>query len=132
MDTDRTRLSLFYLASYLLIGGVGFLGFRRDMLRLLLATGLYSDLMVRLVGLLLLGLGVFVVQIIRVRAAQLYPTTLIVRAVILSGLLLLYIVYGDRLMLVLFAIVAIGFAMTMTCLVLDRRGAGRFELGDFG
>jgi uncharacterized protein YjeT (DUF2065 family) len=129
---NRIRLSLFYLASYLLGGGIGFLAVPRTMLRLFLSNGQYSDVMVRLVGLLLLGLGIVVVEIIRQRVAQLYPTTLIIRAVILVGLLSLYFGYGDPLMLVLFAIVGIGFAMSLTCLVLDRDEGERFGAGDFG
>ena len=117
----KTRLSLFYLAGYLLIGGVGFLIVPRTMLELFISNGDYSDIMVRFVGLLLIALGILVVQIIRVRASQMYPATLIVRTIILVGLLIFFVVYRDPMMMVLFAIVGIGFALTLTCLMLDRR-----------
>jgi uncharacterized protein YjeT (DUF2065 family) len=117
----KTRLSLFYLAGYLLIGGTGFLVVPQTMLNLFLSNGDYSDVMVRFVGLLLLALGILVVQIIRVRALPIYPATLIVRTVILVGLLIFFVVYRDPMMMVLFGIVGIGFALTLTCLMLDRR-----------
>ncbi len=117
----KTRLSLFYLAGYLLIGGIGFLIVPQRMLELFLSNGEYADVMVRFVGLLLLALGVMVVQIIRLRAIQLYPATLVVRTIILVGLLIFFVVYRDPMMMVLLAIVGIGFALTLTCLLLDRR-----------
>ena len=117
----KTRLSLFYLAGYLLIGGIGFLIVPQRMLELFLSNGEYADVMVRFVGLLLLALGVMVVQIIRLRAIQLYPATLVVRTIILVGLLIFFVVYRDPMMMVLLAIVGIGFALTLTCLMLDRR-----------
>ena len=119
----KTRLSLFYLAGYLLIGGIGFLVIPRTVLKLFLSNGDYSDVMVRFVGLLLLALGIVVVQIIRLRAFQLYPTTLMVRTIILVGLLIFFVVYRDPMMMVLLGIVSIGFALTLTCLMLDRRSA---------
>lgn len=117
----KTRLSLFYLAGYLLIGGIGFLIVPQRMLKLFLSNGDYSDVMVRFVGLLLIALGVMVVQIIRLRAIQLYPATLVVRTIILVGLLIFFVVYRDPMMMVLLAIVGVGFALTLTCLMLDRR-----------
>jgi uncharacterized protein YjeT (DUF2065 family) len=117
---DRTRTSLFYVAGYLLVGGMGFLWVPETMLEVFLSNGEYSDVMVRFVGLLLLALGVIVVQVIRLRLDALYPTTLIMRALILLGLLVFFLLYRDPLMLVLFGIVGMGFAYTMTCYVLDR------------
>ena len=117
----KTRLSLFYLAGYLLIGGIGFLAVPQTMLKLFLSNGEYADVMVRFVGLLLIALGVMVVQMIRLRAFQLYPATLVVRTIILVGLLIFFVVYRDPMMMVLLAIVGIGFALTLTCLLLDRR-----------
>ena len=69
----------------------------------------------------LAALGILVVQMIRLRAFQLYPSTLVVRTIILVGLLIFFVVYRDPMMMVLLAIVGIGFALTLTCLLLDRR-----------
>src|SRR5262249_19295087 len=52
-----TRLSLYYLCGYLILGGVALLFFPALSLRLLLSNGAYGDVMPRLVGMLLAGLG---------------------------------------------------------------------------
>ncbi len=119
----RARGSLFYLAGYLWVGGVGFLSFPQTMLKIFLSNGQYSDVMVRLVGVLLVALGIVVVQIIRHRVTQLYPTTLVARAAILVGLIALFAAYRDPLMLVLVGIVGLGFVLTFTALAIDRRRA---------
>jgi uncharacterized protein YjeT (DUF2065 family) len=117
----RTRLSLFYVAAYLLQGGLGFLFFPSLSLQLFMATGTYSDLMVRFVGALLLGLAIFVIQLIRHRNADLYFTTLLARTPILIALAVLYVVHREPLMAVLFGIVGIGYVATGITYILDRR-----------
>ena len=125
----KTRLTLFYVAAYLIQGGLGFLFFPALTLKLFFATGAYSDLMVRFTGALLLGLAVFVVQIIRHRNADLYFTTLLVRVPILATLAALYLAHREPLMAVLFGIVGIGFAATSIAYVLDRRDPQPAGLG---
>ena len=118
----RTRLSLFYLAGYLLPTGLLLLVAPRTTLRLLLSNGDYgSDVFVRVAGLLLLAVGFFVVQIIRYRAEVLYPTTLMVRAVFLIGFLGFYLYTRDPLFLVILGVVGLGFILTGTSYWLDRR-----------
>src|SRR3989449_4165115 len=51
------RLTLSYLAGYLLVGGLGFLVAPDVALRLLLSNGAYGDIMPRVVGLFMLVLG---------------------------------------------------------------------------
>jgi uncharacterized protein YjeT (DUF2065 family) len=118
---NKTRISLYYLAGYLLFGGIGFLLVPRTMLALFFSTGNYSDVMVRLVGLMLLALGIFIVQMIRYRIEKLYPTTLLVRSIIVIILLTFFFIYGDPLMLVLFAIVGLGMVLTGTSYLLDKK-----------
>lgn len=117
----KTRISLFYLASYLLIGGIGFFIFPQPILRIFMSSGNYSDIMVRLIGLFMLSLGILIVQIIRHRTERLYTTTLFVRSIILVTLLSFYFVYKDPLMIVLFGIVGLGFLLTITSYVLDKK-----------
>lgn len=121
----RTRLSLFYLAGYLLAGGLGFLAFPQRMLALLLSNGSYHDLMVRLVGMFMLALGLVVVQFIRLRATEQYPGTLVLRTLILPILAWLYVLYRDPMLLALIVIVAIGYLLTWTCILWDRSTAAR-------
>jgi len=120
---QRTRLSLFYLAGYLLIGGIAFLLFPQLSLKLLLSNGSYSDLMVRLVGMFMLGLGLMVVQFIRLRAHEQYAGTLVLRTIFLPILGWFYWVYKDPMLLVLIGIVAFGYLLTLTCFVWDRAAA---------
>ena len=117
----RTRLSLYYLATYLIITGLLWLFIPAQAFRLMLATGTYDDVFPRVSGLLLLGVGVLVVQIIRLRAEVIYGTTLIVRAVFLIGFLGIYLTTRDPLFLVVLGVVGLGVALTGTSYLLDRR-----------
>ncbi len=119
----RTRLSLFYLAGYLLGGGLAFTLAPRLSLQIFLSTGEYEPVMVRFVGVLLLALGILIAQMIRLRASALYPTTLLVRAIILTALAAFYVNTRDPMMLILFGIVALGWAMTLSAYLADRRVA---------
>ena len=117
---SRTKLSLYYLAGYLITGGLGFLLVPDIALKLFLSTGNYDDIMIRFVGLLLLSLGIVIAQVIRFELLQLYPTTLIVRSIILISLVWFYFETRDPLMLVLLGIVGLGFILTLTSYLLDR------------
>jgi cytochrome c biogenesis protein CcdA len=63
----RTRLSLFYLAGYLLPSGTALLVAPRFSLKLLFFDHDYGDVVPRLVGVLFIVVGIIVVQIIRYR-----------------------------------------------------------------
>ena len=120
----RTRLSLTYLATYLLIGGIGLLLAPKIALSLLLATGDYGRIFPQIVGMFMIGLAIVVVQIIRFNVAVLYPTTLAVRAFFLVCLAVFYFVTLDPLFLVLIAIVGFGFVLTGWSYLTDRQTAG--------
>ena len=122
-ELRRTRLSLFYLAGYLIGGGLAFLLMPRLSLQIFQSTGEYELVMVRFVGVLLLALGILIAQMIRLRAHALYPTTLVVRAIILAALAAFYASTRDPMMLILFAIVAIGWVITLSAFLADRRQA---------
>ena len=109
---NRTRLSLYYLCSYLLIGGLVLLFFPKEGLRLLLSNGDYGDVFPRVAGMLLTGLGMTVFGIIRTRAEALYPATLVIRAFFLACLGAFFLMTRDPLFLVLLAIVGFGFVLT--------------------
>jgi len=109
---NRTRLSLYYLCSYLLIGGLVLLFFPKEGLRLLLSNGDYGDVFPRVAGMLLTGLGMTVFGIIRARAEALYPATLLVRAFFLACFSAFFLMTRDPFFLVLLAIVGFGFVLT--------------------
>src|SRR5262245_20475959 len=118
---NRTRLSLFYLCSYLLIGGLVLLFSPNEGLKLLLSNGDYGDVFPRVPGMLLAGLGITVLGIILARSEALYPVTLFVRAFFLAGFAYFYWLTRDPLFLVLLAIV--GFVLTSASFLLDRSEA---------
>jgi len=109
---NRTRLTLYYLCGYLLIGGFGLLLFPTESLKLLLSNGYYGDVMPRLAGMLMAGLGMSIFGIIRTRAEANYPGTLLVRAFFLICISALYMTTRDLFFLVLLAVVGFGFILT--------------------
>jgi hypothetical protein len=117
----RTHRSLYYLAGYLLFAGIALIATGQFAMRLLLSNGEYGDALPRLLGVVLLALGILVVQIIRHRLDVLYPTTLVVRALILAVLLWLFVTTSDPFFLVLIAIVGFGVLFTGASYLLDRR-----------
>ena len=121
MTLTRTRVSLFYLAGYLYVGGLGFLLAPALTLELFLSNGSYNDAMVRMVGVLLLSLAILITQMIRLNLDVLYPSTLVVRSLILATLVWLYFRADDPLFLVLTGIVGLGFVLTLSSYRIDRR-----------
>lgn len=122
-DMKRTRLSLYYLAAYLLGAGVALIFAPSLALTLLFANGHYGDVMPRLLGVVLLALGIVIVQIIRHSLEVLYPTTLIVRTFIMAVLVGLLIYSHDPLFISLLVVVGFGMILTGTSYALDRRRA---------
>ena len=118
----RTNLSLIYVVAYLLGAGIFLLVAPRLALKLLFSTADYGVIMPRLNGLLLIGLGMFVAQIVRSRVVALYATTLAVRAVFCVGFIALYLLSRDPFFLVLLAVVGLGVLATSASYILDKRG----------
>ena len=121
----RTHLSLYYLVGYLIPAGIALIAAPQFVLRLLLSNGNYGDVMPRLVGIVLLALGIIVLQILRLRAVALYSTTLIARSVILVCLVGMYIYARDPLFISLLVIVGLGFVLTGASYLMDRRSSAQ-------
>ncbi|RMF61256.1 MAG: hypothetical protein D6743_13830 [Calditrichaeota bacterium] len=117
----RTRFSLLYLAGYLIFGGTIFLFAPGLALRLFLSTGNYEPVMVKFVGLLLLGLGILVSGVTWLGDLRLYKIAMLVRTVILIGLVHLFLVSRDPLMLILLGIVGLGFILSLIAVHFDSR-----------
>jgi uncharacterized protein YjeT (DUF2065 family) len=118
----RTHMSLYYLIGYLIPGGLGLLAFPQLTLKLFFSNTDYGDVLPRLVGMLMLVLGIFVLQAVRHRLEVLYTTALVVRSGMLPIMLGLYFYSGDPLFITLFVVIAIGVVLTGTSFWLDRRG----------
>lgn len=117
----RTHLSLYYLAGYLLPAGLLLLTVPAFARKLLLSNREYDDAPFRLVGILLIVLGLIVVQIIRHRIEVLYTTTVVARVLISLTLIAIYVETSDPFFLVILTIVLIGVALTTWSYVTDRR-----------
>jgi hypothetical protein len=128
-------LSLFYLATYLLGAGIALILAPSIALAFLFTTGHYGDVMPRLLGVVLLALGIVIVQIIRHRLEVLYTTTLLVRVLIMLVLAALLIYTGDPLFISLMVVVGLGMLLTGTSYLSERRtrvAAHPEVVADFG
>ena len=115
------RLTLIYLASYLLVGGLGFLLIPELTLRLLLSNGSYGDVMPRLVGVFMIALGGAVLQFVLARDYRFYGYTIVARTFIIVAMTALYVKSRDPLFLVLDAIVLVGLLPSIYVAVLIAR-----------
>jgi drug/metabolite transporter (DMT)-like permease len=123
---ERTRLSLYYLATYLPFAGFGLLLVPDFATKLLLSNLTYDDVFPLLAGVLLLAIWVLIVQIIRHRVEALYPWTVVVRIGLSAVLLALFIYSGDPFFAVIFAIVFFGVLLTGATYLWER---GRLSSG---
>jgi hypothetical protein len=118
----RTWLSLFYETGYLLVAGVFLLVAPETAFNLLFSNISYGDVLPRLMGTVLLSIGVIFVQIVRMHIEELYTATIVVRVPLMAVNLALFTYSGNPLFLTLFVIVTLGVVLTVTGYVLDRRG----------
>ena len=117
----KTRLSLLYLGTYLVLIGLGLLFAPEGTLRLLQSNTEYGKVFPRVAGMLMSGLGFSVFGIIRAGVPKLYPATIIIRMYFLACLAAFYWMTTDLLFLVLILIVGVGLVLTLSAHLLDRR-----------
>ncbi len=115
------RLTLTYVATYLLLGGLGLLAAPDLTLRLLLSNGAYGDIMPRVVGMFMLALGGLVLQFVRKQDYRYYGYSTVVRSFIVLTLSTLYFKARDPLFLVLDGIVLIGLVPSLYVAARSRR-----------
>jgi hypothetical protein len=120
---NRTRLSLYYLAGYLILIGAGLLLIPEQTLRWMLSDGHYGTVFPRLAGMLMSGLGMNIAGIIRGRTEVLYPATLGVRTYFLICLGAFYALTRDPFFLVLLGFVLIGMTLTLLSYLSERTRA---------
>ena len=106
------RLGMFYLAGYLLSVGFLLMFIPQMTMNLLLTNHTYDDLGLRMGGVFLFAIGMIVVSMIINDASRMFLTTLFVRAFITISLLVLYGIYRDPALLVISAVVIIGYILT--------------------
>ena len=78
-NLSKTKISLFYLATYLIVIGFGLVFAPRNSLIVLQSNADYGDVFPRVAGMLMSGLGFTVLGLIRASAYELYPATLVIR-----------------------------------------------------
>src|SRR6187397_1900504 len=120
-----TRLSLYYVVTYLAVAGVPLLLVPQFALTLLLSNNAdaYGDIFPRFVGMTLIGLDILVFQIVRLRLEVLYSTTLAVRIFFVAVLTVLFVLSKDPFFLVVIAIIAVGVALTGFAYIRERGSA---------
>ena len=120
---NRTRMSLFYLGLYLSVIGFGLLFAPHGALKILQSNGDYGDVFPRVAGMLMSGMGLSIFGMIRAASSELYPATLVIRVYFIACIAAFYAMSGDPLFLVLAAIVGLGFVLTLSAYLLDRRSS---------
>jgi uncharacterized protein YjeT (DUF2065 family) len=123
-----TRLSLYYLATYLPLAGLALLFVPDFATKLLLSNRTYEDTFMRVAGGLALGLGVLIIQIVRYRIEILYRWTLIIRVGLISMFAVLYARTSDPFFISLFVIVGFGVVLTAIGYYLDRRNGASVQV----
>jgi len=92
--------------------------------RLLGSNGTYPPAMLRFLGGFMIALAIVIIQIVRHRIEVLYPTTLMVRTVLIATVIWLFIETRDPLFLTLTGIIALGMIFTSLALVADKKAGG--------
>lgn len=114
------RLTLTYVATYLLIGGIGLALAPSLTLRILLSNGDYGDVMPRVTGMFMIGLSGVVAQFLFYRDYKYYPYSVVLRSFFVLFLFILYARSNDPLFLVLNGIVLIGLLPSIYTLIRER------------
>jgi hypothetical protein len=117
----NTRFSLLFVATYLLLTGIGLAAAPDFALRMLGSTVEYGTIMPRWVGMFSIALAAVIVQVLRHRVTVLYPMGFFMPGAMLFGFAALYLKSGDNLFLAIMTVVGIGVAVTGVSLWLDRR-----------
>lgn len=121
----KTRLSLYYLVTYLTLTGLALMiAPAWTLKKALFATHEYDDAMPRFAGILMLALGMVVSQVIRFRVSQLYPITVLIRGVIFLYVLWLYFHSGDTFFLAVLGVLGFGILLTGTTYLMERGKGG--------
>jgi uncharacterized protein YjeT (DUF2065 family) len=120
MPRSRTRLSLFYVASYLILSGLGLTLAPQWTLRMLFSNGHYESAALRFAGLFVLGLAAIVIQVIRLHLKVLYPTLIFVRVGFCSAYVALFATTGDPFFLSVLGVVGFGLVLSTVSFFRDR------------
>ena len=116
----HTRLSLFYLAGYLIPTGLCLYFAPRWFMKLLFSNRQYDDAFPQFSGVLLFGIGLIVLAIIRYGNPDFYRITLVVRVVFWLGILGIYLNTRDPFFIAVLCVLGFGMLLTGTIYFLER------------
>ncbi len=114
------RVTLSYLAGYLLFGGLGLAVMPEFALDLFQSNGDYGDTMPRLVGMFMIALSGLIAMFVYLKDYKYYPYSVFIRTFIVLFLFFLYARSDDPLFLVLNAIVLVGLLPSAYTLARER------------
>lgn len=129
-STDRlplTRISLYYLFTYLTLTGQSLMFFPVATLRLLQSNATNGHDMARFAGVLMLAIGLVVSQIIRHKLEVLYPATVAIRLVIWVYVAWLYQHSGNPFFTAVLVVLGLGILLTGSAYVTEARATMRAD-----
>jgi len=115
-----TRLSFFYLITYLALTGLALLISPDFVFKALMSNGHYDPVFPRCFGLMMIGLAIVVFRVVQLRVEPLYTTTLLVRALFLIGFTGFYIRTQDPFFLGVVGVIGLGVLLTTAGYFKDR------------
>ena len=119
----KTRRSLYYLATYLILTGLGLLFTPGTMLKLLFANHEYPGAFVQLSGILMLGLGIIVINVILYGSRVFYRATLMARIPMWICIMGLYLYTRETFFIVVLCVLGLGILVTGSCYLSERGNA---------
>lgn len=117
----KTRRSLFYLAGYLSLTGLGLLFAPQFILKLLFANHDYPGAFVQFSGILMIGLAVVVMNVIKYGNRALYRTTLMARIPMWICTLGLYLHTRETFFIVVLCVLGLGIVLTGSFYLAERQ-----------
>jgi uncharacterized protein YjeT (DUF2065 family) len=120
----KTRRSLFYLATYLTLTGLAMLFAPAQFLKLLFATREYPGAFVQFSGILMIGLGIVVMNVIRYGSPVFYRATLMARIPMWILILGLYFYTRETAFIVILCVLGLGIVITGSCYLSERNKTG--------
>ena len=115
------KATLSYLAGYLLFGGLGLAFLPAITLNLFQSNGEYGDVMPRVVGAFMIGLGGLIALFVYYEDYKYYPYSVYIRSFFVLFFFVLYFRSDDPFFLVLNVVILIGLLPSVYTLIRERR-----------
>lgn len=115
------RITLLYLGSYLLVGGLAFACVPDLAFRIFLSNGEYGDVMPRVAGMFMLALSGMIFLFVRYEDYKYYRYSVLARSFIVLFLLFLYYKTTDPLFLILNGIVLLGLIPSLYVILKEKQ-----------